>query len=162
MSTKTNSGKEIHRPSRAPGPTSRMAPTEEIAADEGGRLRQGQFFLAALGYAVAGDRDPAGAADGVFGHHTRDALLQFQADQDLEPNGHLDAPTWDALYEAYQEGSEVESTSATTDEGDAMITAQERIAQGIHELTSDVLVDLPAPELSQEETDMLDEDGPST
>ena len=161
MSKSAASLKKTHRPSQAPTHRPPVAPTEDVVADEGQRLRQGQFFLAALGYSVAGDCDPAGAADGVFGHHTRGAILQFQADQDLQPNGHLDAPTWDALCEAHREGCEVESSSATTDEGDAMIAAEERLAQGIHELTSDVLVDLPAIEFSEEEIDMLDGDRPS-
>ena len=123
--------------------------------DDGERLRQGQFFLAALGYAVAGDRDPAAATDGVFGHHTRGAVLQFQADRGLEASGDLDAPTWEALSAAYEEGCDAESSAPTTDEGDAAMAADEQMSGGIHESTSDVLVELAAPELSEQEMDML-------
>jgi murein L,D-transpeptidase YcbB/YkuD len=40
--------------------------------------------------------------DGIFDRATRDALMDFQQREALEPNGIADKQTWDALYAAYR------------------------------------------------------------
>ena len=57
---------------------------------QGAQVRALQEALANLDY-------PVGNKDGIFGGLTRDAVLGFQADNDLITNGVVDKRTWDAL-----------------------------------------------------------------
>jgi hypothetical protein len=58
-----------------------------------------QARLLARGYSAVG------SADGFFGEQTRTALQAFQSDNNLEPTGSLDCPSWQQLYSAEPEAS---------------------------------------------------------
>lgn len=98
-------GNQGNRVSDAPYPTSRILGIRRAVSASGtGRpiLRMGQHGaavrdlqdqLSALGY-------PAGAIDGQFGSRTREAVLAFQADNNLPCDAIVGGQTWDALQAA--------------------------------------------------------------
>ena len=73
------------------------------AGQNGAAVRDLQEKLAALGY-------PPGAADGRFGSRTREAVLAFQADNDLPVDGIVGRQTWEALDKAPpREGRDIDA-----------------------------------------------------
>lgn len=66
--------------------------------DRGGPVGRLQRALATLGF------DP-GTPDGIFGRHTRDAVIAFQEDRGLQPDGIVGQNTARALNKALAEGS---------------------------------------------------------
>lgn len=54
-----------------------------------------QQHLVSLGYSL-----PRFGVDGYFGSETRSAVIAFQKDKGLTPNGICDPKTWDAIFEA--------------------------------------------------------------
>jgi len=67
-----------------------MPPPDLQTGDEGPTVSALQLGLSALGFDV-------GPVDGVFSDTTATAVAAFQENQGLDPNGVVDAATWEAL-----------------------------------------------------------------
>ncbi len=66
----------------------------------GQNVRVMQFFLSYV--AAFNDFIPTVAIDGIFGEKTRDAVIAFQKNYNLEPTGIVDEQTWNRLYLGYR------------------------------------------------------------
>ncbi len=81
-----------------------MAQTNEEQA-----IRNLQKYLRELSFDSLG-ANPV-PIDGIFDRATRDALMEFQKKEGLEPTGIADKTTWDALFAAYRKSTELDRTS---------------------------------------------------
>lgn len=99
-------GNQGNRVSDARYPVSRIVAVRRAVASDAESNRPGlaqgargmfvrdlQEQLTALGYAL-------GRIDGIFGQRTRDAVMEFQADNGLSVTGKVDARMWQALIDA--------------------------------------------------------------
>lgn len=67
------------------------------------RMRDCQSALVGLGYHLGHGEDPADGIDGVFDATTREAVRQFQEDNDLETHGRMDRDTYETLLRAFEQ-----------------------------------------------------------
>ncbi|MBQ2708153.1 MAG: peptidoglycan-binding protein [Clostridia bacterium] len=72
-----------------------------VLGTQGNDVRLLQEYLAALSEVYS--EIPAVPVTGVFGTATRDAVIAFQQLAGLTPNGIVDALTWDAVTDAYED-----------------------------------------------------------
>lgn len=61
-------------------------------SQRGPEIRDIQLTLIALGYPL-----PKFGADGIIGRETKSAILKYQQDHNLNPNGRVDTPTADSM-----------------------------------------------------------------
>ncbi|MDO4286750.1 MAG: peptidoglycan-binding protein [Eubacteriales bacterium] len=80
---------------------SRELPTALREGMQGTNIRLLQFYLSTVG--TFNDAVPVIEIDGFFGPLTRDAVIAFQRDAGLTPDGIVGPNTWNALIAAYEQ-----------------------------------------------------------
>jgi hypothetical protein len=73
------------------------------------QLRDAQSALVAMGYPLSERGDAGAGINALWNATMQAAICAFQEDYDLEPTGHLDADTYEALMAAYEEAVETHS-----------------------------------------------------
>jgi hypothetical protein len=80
------------------------------------RLRDCQAALAGLGYAVGDGHDSAHGIDGVSSRTLKDAVLQFQDDNDLDTHGRIDRDTYENILRAFEQGMSMQAHGEVDDD----------------------------------------------
>ena len=68
--------------------------------DRGNDVRVIQYYLAVIGYFNAAV--PMVTIDGIFGEETKNAVIAFQKNRGLVPDGIIGPITWEAMYDEYK------------------------------------------------------------
>lgn len=78
----------------------RIFATSLQSGDRGGQVRALQYYLAVISF--FDDQIPDVTVDGVFGDTTRNAVIAFQRQQGLSPDGIVGRETWNAIEARYE------------------------------------------------------------